>query len=182
MTNEEFLKIINADPVDVKTSEDESYKFVPISAIENALDEIFSAHWSWDFQREFWGRGYATGKGILSVKNPVSGEWVSRSGTAAIPLTKNIAMDYPKLESQTIINAAKKIGKAFGRDLNRDKDDEALPVIDVEGGDEISAAQDKVMARLLEIDNKDDALVYLEDSGFRLHKVLKAIAESKPNK
>lgn len=181
MTNEEFYKIITADPVDVKMAEDGSYRFVPISAIENSLDEIFSAHWSWDFQREFWGRGYATGKGVLSVRHPVSGDWISRSGTAAVALSGNIAMDYPKLESATILSAAKKIGKAFGRDLNRDRDDAELPVIPVEK-DDIDDEFTKVTEALLEIENREEAAEYLASSGFKHHAVLKTIVEKKKAK
>lgn len=183
MTTEDFIKLVNADPEGVKTSEDGSYKFIPISLIDSRLDEIFGGQWSWDLQKEFWGKGYVTGKGVLSYKHPATGEWITKSGTAAVPLTKQITLDYPKLESQVRLNAAKKIGKSFGRDLNRDKDDAPLPVIEVDRGDadidgELESATDKIILA----ETKEEAEAILLNSGFKFNAVLQKIVNSKPPK
>lgn len=183
MTNDDFLAIINAEPENVKTSEDGSYKFVPISQIQKKLDEVFGGTWGWDLQREFWGRGYATGKGVLTYQHPVTGQMVSKGGTAGIVVTKQITMDYPKLEAQVLLNAAKKIGRAFGRDLNRDKEDAPLPVIEVERMDEdVEGAMDGTANKLLDAATREEAQDILNESGFRFNAVFQKIVANKPPK
>lgn len=184
MSNEEFLCIINSDPDGVRASEDGSYRFQPISVTERKLDEIFGAEWSWDFQRESFGRGYVTGKGVLSFRHPVSGQWITRSGTAAISLTKSIEMDYPKLESAAILNAAKKIGPVFGRNLNRDRDDaEPLPVVQVEASDDLNEELANEMVKISLIKFKEEAEEYIKAPyPFRYNPAIKKMVASKPNK
>lgn len=184
MTNEGFLKIINADPEGVKTSEDGAYKFIPISVIEGKLDELFYGEWSFSLDREVIGRFYATGKGSLSYRHPVTGNWITKSGTAAVSLTKEITMDYPKLESQCILNAAKKIGPVFGRNLNRDRDDaEPLPVVQVEASDDLNEELANEMVKISLIKFKEEAEEYIKSPyPFRYNPAIKKMVASKPNK
>lgn len=182
MSNEEYCKLINADPDVVKVSEDGSYSFIPISIIESMLDMIYDGNWSWVLERETFGKNYAAGSGILKFLHPVTGFWIERSGTAAVALSKELAMDFPRLEAACILNASKKIGAAFGRNLNRDKEDAEIPVLSVdkeERHDEQFDAVKKTMLETIELHGVAMAKSFLEKSVFKYHPGLKAILEQK---
>lgn len=181
MTKEEFLIIINADPDGVKDSQDGSYKFIPISAIEAKLDEIFYGEWSWDFQRELFGKGYAIGKGLLSYRHPVSGEWLHKSGTAGVVLSKEVTMDYPRLEAQALLNSVKKIGPVFGRNLNRDKDDAEVGVIFVDKEENLDEELAIQIAKVSEFSFKEEAEAYIQGTNWKYNAVIKKIISKKPS-
>lgn len=182
MTNEEYLKLINQEPEGVKTSEDGSYKFIPISAVESKLDEIYGGEWSFTMDREFFGKGYATGAGTLNVRHPASGYPIYKSGTAAVAMTGQVAMDYPRLEAQIILSASKKIGKVFGRDLNRDKDDAEVPVIPVEKDSDLGDELTNEVIKISAIEFQEDAAAYLQSTNWKYHVFLKGLVAKKPNK
>jgi hypothetical protein len=183
MTNDEYLKIINADPEGVKDSEDNSYKFIPISAVEAKLDEVFGGVWSWKLDREFFGKGYATGVGTLSYVHPVNSVVIHKTGTAGVAMSKEVTMDYPRLEAQVLLNAAKKIGKAFGRDLNRDREDKGLPVIQVETEENLNEELAEEMVKVSQFEFKEEAEEYIKAPyHFRYHPAIKKIVSLKPSK
>lgn len=179
MTNEQFLEIINVDPAGVKESEDGSYKFIPISKIEAKLDQVFDGAWSWDFDREVFGKNYMTGKGRLSYRHPVTAYWVTKSGTAAIALSKEITLDYPHLEALTILNAAKKIGRAFGRDLNRDRDDAPLPSITLDVEPDLDHELHEEILKMDALVYIDEAEEFIKNSPFKYRPELKEILKLK---
>lgn len=136
MADKNFLSIINAN-VDVKVLKEhaDGSKYIPISVIQSQLDEIFNGNWSWNMEREMYfaknvGGGMG-GKGILTYQHPETKDWLIRSGTAAIGMSGDFRLDFPRLEAMCLLNAAKKIGIAFGRNLNRDKEDVEPGVIDL---------------------------------------------------
>lgn len=182
MTSSEYLKVINAEPEGVKTSEDKSYRFIPISILEAKLDEVYGGEWSFTMDRELFGKGFATGVGTLSFIHPVSGNSVTKTGTAAVALSKDINMDFPKLESQIIINAAKKIGPVFGRNLNRDKDDAEVKVIQVEKENMEDAELSEQILKLSEITYREDAEAYIQGTNWKRHVFLKNLISKKQSK
>jgi hypothetical protein len=122
-------------------------KYLPISFIENKLDELFFGAWEIvDFKWQVVANEIS-GSLQLKVFHPVLQIWISRTGTAAVQIQmiskKNggdgditnvrnkiintLEKDFPHLKSECIRNAAKSLGKAFGRDLNRDKTDSYEP-------------------------------------------------------
>ena|ERR1700743_1306706 len=179
MTNEEYLALINQEPTEVKAADDGDYDFQPISHIKNELDVVFGGDWSFDLDRETVGKGEAIAKGTLTYRHPVIGSYVWRSGTAAIVLEKGLRMDYPKLEAAVLLNAAKKIGKRFGRDLNKDRED--APVV-VETQTEIDPELEAVTEQLNAATYREEAEDILRKSGFKFHQQLKEIVASKQNK
>lgn len=181
---EAYLLRINADPDEsiVKTSKDGDFRYVPISATENLLDEIYMGSWSWSFTREVVGREYAIGKGDVSVQHPVTGAWISRSGTAAVPFKKNMEMDYPLLEALTLLSAARKIGRVFGRDLNRGREDEAISDVQIGSKEEEDPELQAAIAELKTIEFKEEAEQCLQASPFRYNPILKGIVSAKPTK
>lgn len=182
MTNAEYLKIINDEPIGVKESEDKSYRFIPISIVEGKLDEIYGGDWSFIMDREFFGKGFATGVGTLSYIHPVSGLVVRKSGTAAVEISKDVNMDFPKLESQCILNASKKIGLVFGRNLNRDKDDAPAKVIQVDKGEPLDEELIGEIVKVAKYAYQDDAMVYILSTHWKHNILLKNLALKKPKK
>lgn len=108
--------------------------YLPISYIEMTLDELFFGLWETkDFKWQVAGNE-VVGSIILRVFHPVAQCWIERTGASAtmIRLKKDskvtdisekifnaFEMDFPHLKADCLVNAAKTLGKAFGRDLNR---------------------------------------------------------------
>lgn len=114
-------------------------KFLSINHIERLLDEFFVGLWSVENFNYQVVTNEICGVVTLSVKHPISGEWLKRQGAAAVQImTKKGENPYdlankipnclgtiiPRLKSDCIKNAAKGLGNVFGRNLNRDDDGE----------------------------------------------------------
>lgn len=121
----------NPNPDFVKKNEDGSL-YLPISYTQKLLDEVFLGQWSFEMTQTQYGRKWARGSGIMTVVNPITQHTVKRGGDAGILLTGNLRTDSPRLEAMVLLSCAKKFGRVFGRDLNRDKDDAPLPVVRLE--------------------------------------------------
>lgn len=122
--------------------------YLPISFIETKLDEVFAGLWSFEMQREQVIANEIIGVGVLEVYNPVAQTWIRRSGTAAVMIQQvskerggtgrisniddkiknTLVKDFPHLETECLKSAAKKLGKMFGRDLNREFEDTYSPI------------------------------------------------------
>lgn len=180
MTSEQYLALINAYPCGVKDADDGDYKFIPISIIEALLDAVFGGSWSFDFDRETFGKGYVIGKGRLMYQHPVTGMWITKSGTAGMVLSKEITMDYPRIEAAVLLNAAKKIGRAFGRDLNRDRDDAPIPTIGVEKDPDHDAELQAEISLMQAIPTWEEASDFMKKSAFKYRPELTVLLKNKP--
>jgi hypothetical protein len=122
-------------------------KYLPVSFVENKLDELFFGAWEvTDFHCQVVANEI-TGWLQLRVFHPVLQIWLSRTGSAAVQIqmkskenggdgditnvrnkiTNTLEKDFPHLKAECIRNAAKSLGKAFGRDLNRKETDDYEP-------------------------------------------------------
>lgn len=129
-----------------------------ISFIEMTLDELYFGLWSTENFRWSCLQNEIQGAIDLKVKHPINNEWICRTGAASIVITvdalsddqknsmskaeKNLyalnlenkkpnALDlaFPKLKAECLKNAAKSLGKIFGRDLNRKLIDSFKPLL-----------------------------------------------------
>lgn len=144
---QKMIKLLNKKPEMVKKfgSGSTSFDYVPISYVENTLDEIFFGHWeTYDFQY-MQVLNEMTGSLILSVIHPISGEKIRRVGSASIQIMQDsgsplsdftntkkknaLVMGFPRLKAECFKNAALSIGKVFGKDLRRDTVDHYNPLI-----------------------------------------------------
>jgi len=108
-------------------------KYLPIERIEWLLTNIF-VEWRWEILREglIANSVYVTGK--MHFRNPITGEWDWMDGTGAQPLQTDsgagatdwqkikssaVQIGLPAAESYAIKDACEKIGKLFGKDMNR---------------------------------------------------------------
>lgn len=108
--------------------------YLPIAAVEEKLDYLFRGLWKTHSYIQQVIANEITGSLILEVFHP-AGVWISRIGTAATliqqqkgsditdlsaKIKNTLVKDVPHLKAECIKNAAKSLGVAFGRDLNRD--------------------------------------------------------------
>jgi len=133
---DEFLAVINSEPPSsfIKTHPlAKNVKYIPIDKIELMLAKVFQQT-KVEILREgqLLNSVYATVR--LHYKHPVLKEWAFQDGVGAAPIQtdkgksasdiaaiKNdaIMIALPAAESFAVKDAAEKIGKVFGRDLNR---------------------------------------------------------------
>lgn len=123
-------------------------KYLPISFVQMKLDEYFGGLWE---TRNFETKTVANeivGSIELRVFHPVAKEWITRIGAAAVmiqfksksnggsdditdinnKIKNTLVKDYPHLLSECLKNAARSLGVAFGRDLNREHTDTYSPL------------------------------------------------------
>ena len=116
---------------DIRKNEDGSL-YLPISHIQSLLDDVFCGQWNFEVKESKFGRKWARGSGYIEATIPHTNTKIKRNGDAGIILTGNLRLDSPRLEAMILLSCAKKFGRLFGRDLNRDKDDAPLPIVKVE--------------------------------------------------
>ena len=125
-------------------------KYLPISYVENNLDELFFGAWE---TKDFTYQVVANeiiGSIQLRVFHPIYKIWIERTGCASIQIQmksrenggdgditnvqnkiiNTLTKDFPHLKAECIKNAARSLGKAFGRDLNRKEVDNYEPLTD----------------------------------------------------
>lgn len=156
----QFIRDLNAEPNPdhIRKNEDGSL-YLPISHTQNLLDEVFIGQWSFEVSQVAYGRKWARGSGLMKVINPITGAETTRNGDAAILLTGNMRTDSPRLEAMILLSCAKKFGRVFGRDLNRDKDDAPLPVVRIEKSD-LSSEEKRMKILIEECDNREELESY----------------------
>lgn len=128
---DDFNKKLDAQPTGVQVNKHQgNSKYLPISHVQNLLNKFFMGRWQ---VRNFtYCEKYMQlcGSVELWVFHPITKEWIIRDGVAATqircssgtqtPIKAGLTMDLPRLKADCIKNAAKGLGKVFGRDLNRD--------------------------------------------------------------
>ena len=133
MTKKNLTALLNTPPSSSSLKDKQGFQYIPVGVVENMLDEFFGVG-GWQTTNFQWSiiDKELVGSIVLSVF--INGVWVSRYGAAATAvrhysalhknagqkIPKTLEMDLPHLLSCCLTNAAKKLGKAFGRDLNRD--------------------------------------------------------------
>ncbi len=158
---EKFQAALNREPLANEVQILEGVKYLPISYVEMLLDEMFFGLWETkDFRWQTMGNE-VVGSVTLRVFHPVAEQWIERTGAAATQIRqikgaavgdfsakiKNaLEMDFPHLKADCLTSAARSLGKAFGRDLNRKLADIYRPIVH---GIEATNAQTPERAALL---------------------------------
>lgn len=142
---EEWMSKLNAPPETTKKQADykavpdnPDFDTIPIGVLENTLDEVYMGLWRTSSPTYQVVANEIIGSLILEVFDPLSKVWISRIGAGAVTIRQSkgsaitdigskiktaLQMDFPKLYSMCLKNAAKTLGKKFGRDLNRKFED-----------------------------------------------------------
>lgn len=163
---EDFMKRLDEKPN--RTEKQNNVDSVPISFLEHELDEVYMGLWSTTNFRYQVIANEIVGTLDLSVFDPSAKMWLHRSGSAAVMIRQKsgaeltdisskikngLQMDFPKLESMCLKAAAKKLGKRFGRDLNRKFEDEYDNIYTQEI--EFAEVKDDVLKELKESNDMD---------------------------
>lgn len=133
---DDFLQVVNSAPPSAfikKHPLQEGVKYIPIEKIELMLTKLFQ-QWKVEILREgqLLNSLYVAVK--LHYKHPITKEWEYQDGVGAVAIqvkrgeaASNLAsihsnavmLGLPAAESFAVKDAAEKIGKVFGKDLNR---------------------------------------------------------------
>lgn len=141
---QQFLKLLHRQPTpnEVEQHHGTSHsRYLPISRIEMRLDELFFGLWEIkNFQYQVQ-RNEVVGQLDLAVFHPVADTWLTRTGAAACTLWQTdperpdkhtriyLEKAIPHLKAECMKNAARSLGKSFGRDLNREIEDTYKPLL-----------------------------------------------------
>lgn len=143
--SEGFVRLLNLEPnpaeIKVNAAAGNS-NYLPISHVEMQLDELFQGLWQ---MRSFTYSVVANeivGSLELGVFHPVLQDWIWRTGAAAVMIQQRkgsditdisakhkntLVKDFPHLKAECMKNAARSLGRIFGRDLNRSEIDQYTP-------------------------------------------------------
>ena len=134
-----FQKKLNTDPPKsaLKRDSRQGFNYLPISYYEIMLDDIYFGQWTTtDIQTKIVANEIIVSL-QLNVLHPISSTWLSRTGCGSSTIMQNsgasvtdisqkkknaLQKDYPKAKSEALKNAAKSLGKIFGRDIGRKAD------------------------------------------------------------
>jgi hypothetical protein len=140
-TLEGFNKMLNEQPdeKEIKTNKFAgNSKYLPISFVQMKLDELFVGLWRTKNFRYEVVANELIGSITLEYFHPFAKVWIEREGAAAVMIQQSsgadltdisakikntLGKDQPHLLASCITNAARSIGKVFGRDINRKDED-----------------------------------------------------------
>lgn len=161
----QWIADINSDPnpEHIRENKDKS-KYIPISFTQNLLDEIFLGQWDFEVLRESYGKKWARGYGKMTATHPVTGKTITRGGDAAIVLTGDLKMDSPRLEAMIQLSCARKFGRVFGRDLNRDLMDAPLPVTPKDAIEPVDVVKSRLIALMEQCTTVKSLSTWLEEA------------------
>ena len=158
-------------------------EYLPISFLEMTLDEIFFGLWQ---TKNFTSKVVANemvGELELHYFHPIAKTWLVRVGVAGVQIqyeaqkdengnkkkvditnislkiVNTLTKDYPHLKAQCFRNACLSIGKTFGRDLNREFEDQYSPVIKEVKPDPLKQATQRIIEGLAKYDGDDKELL-----------------------
>ena len=155
-----FTGLINREPLPLEIKVNEfanNSLYIPISIQQTKLDILFAGLWE---TRNFkWERmaNEIVGSIELRVFHPILKEWITKIGTAAVQIrlksgskayeldnkiTNALVMDFPHLEASTLNNACQKLGKWFGRDVNRKHKGDYNPLMPTLNNDLLNKVRD----------------------------------------
>jgi len=135
---EGFLLGLNKEPKKTKKDQNKGITYIAISEIEVQLDRLFMGQWQTKNLNLIVVGNEIVATIELGVLNPISGQWLWRSGTGSAMIRQNkgakitdidskiknaAEMDAPHAKASAIKNAAKSLGNLFGRNIARKTED-----------------------------------------------------------
>jgi hypothetical protein len=151
-----LLAELAQDPQPHEIAQNEGRFFMPISFVESNLDRMFYGMWDTKNIHTMIVANEICVSLELSVYFAPIDKWITKTGTGAAMIQQKkdsvlsdidskfkntLIKDYPHAKAEAVKNAAKSLGRRFGRDLNRKNFDLELKVSGVTGDDKKSMAQ-----------------------------------------
>lgn len=140
---QKFTQTLNAPPNPKKVQKHQGYEYIPISTVEKDLDRLFFGLVQYEvisYQQVF---NEVACHARIKVFHPVIQQWLNYDGLGSAVLQQDAntkvvdfhmfkkanagQLTFPKAYAEAIKNAAKKIGKMLGADLNRKFEDNYIP-------------------------------------------------------
>lgn len=139
-----FTKILNAAPKKEKIKQHQGYEYLPISTVEKELDKMFFGLVQYECVSYSQIFNEIACHARIKVFHPVINQWMVYDGLGSAVIQQDsgtkvydfnqfkkanaLQLTLPKAYAEAIKNAAKKIGKRFGADINRKHEDEYEPM------------------------------------------------------
>lgn len=187
MTTEDYIALINREPTPEMIEQGEGYRYIKKTVLKRELLKIYGGHTKFEVTREVVAKNGLWGTGLFHYRHPVSMEWLFEAGSASIPITKGMKLDFPALKTAIFKNSVKEIGVWFGLELNSDVDD-AEPVGDIPVPPEVQDEQTieadfkKLMEAIEAFEYREDAQSFLETTSFKYYMPAKKAISLKPSK
>lgn len=134
---EDFQRAMNKEPSQAIIKRGHNSTYIPVSEVENLLDTWFFGLWSTENLQQRIAGNEVIVSIELNVWHPNANIWLKRSGIGASVIQQDkgakpsefdkkkmnaLETAAPKAKAAAIKNAAKSLGKLFGRDLSRKAD------------------------------------------------------------
>lgn len=167
---DQFLEIVNQEPPQQWLKDHPTVygvKYLPIEIVEMLLTRIFQ-EWKIEIKREGQLAQSIFVDVRLHYKDPIDGEWRWQDGLGAVPIKTDkgssaadlnkikfdaVMTGLPAAESFAIKDAAEKIGRLFGKDLNRKSVLDFVPNFDTEDVNEKIRQQKELIKESLNANN-----------------------------
>lgn len=158
-----FQKILHREPPkdEIKVNKQaNNSQYIPISFLEMKLDELFFGLWSTKNFQTKTVVNEEVGSIELWYFHPTAKAWLCRIGAGAVMIQQKkdseitdvgakikntMTKDYPHLKAECFRNACLSLGKAFGRDLNREFEDQYNPIIKEKPDDDLDVILKKII-------------------------------------
>lgn len=139
-----FTKLLNAAPKPEKIQKHQGYEYLPISVVEKDLDKMFFGLVQYECVSYNQIFNEIACHARIKVFHPVIQQWINYDGLGSAVIQQDsgtkvidfhqfkkpnaMQLTLPKAYAEAIKNAAKKIGKRFGADINRKFEDAYEPI------------------------------------------------------
>lgn len=138
---EKFTTLLNSEPDSkwLQDTPDKKAKYIPIGLLENELRKDFAGLVQYEILSERRELNEYIVTARIKVFHPVVGQWMYYDGIGCVQIMQDsgaslssfnetkkknaLEMNAPKALAEAIKNAAKRIGKKYGADLNRKFED-----------------------------------------------------------
>lgn len=171
-----FTTLLNKAPQKEKIQTHQGYQYLPISVVEKELDKLFFGLVQYECLSYSQIFNEIACHARIKVFHPVIQQWINYDGlgSAVIQQDKDtkvsdfglfkkanaLQLTLPKAYAEAIKNAAKKIGKRFGADVNRKFEDEYEPIVgkSVKAKAPIDVEAERVRTMLKDYTNIEDLM------------------------
>lgn len=140
-----FTTLLNKPPKKEKIQTHQGYQYLPISVVEKELDKMYFGLVQYECVSYSQVFNEIACHARIKVFHPVIMQWLVYDGLGSAVIQQDantkvidfqlfkkpnaLQLTLPKAYAEAIKNAAKKIGKLFGADINRKFEDEYEPMI-----------------------------------------------------
>jgi hypothetical protein len=178
---ENFTSLLNRAPKKDKIQKHQGYEYLPISVVEKELDRMFFGLVQYECISYTQIFNEIACHARIKVFHPVVNQWMTYDGLGSAVIQQDantkvidfhqfkkpnaLQLNLPKAYAEAIKNAAKKIGKRFGSDINRKFEDEYTPIVSGKAKKSQEEILEERQAHLINDAKSIDDLAYVKSTG-----------------